>query len=189
MEIQIRREASYPVFVHLRIPGVTKTFYYLFGACLLVLALLSLHLLPALHSSTEMKGAYFILTTSEWQRVVFVIGAVGAPTFFILYTLSRYRRRALLVFWEDAIEIDNYKTITSYPLEEITDVAFNDAADSDGFPLAKLTIEFKFKNEKKISVTLIDYSQSEEVLEKLLAYKNLGVHSSTLRFNPEILEE
>ena len=145
-------------------------------------------MLPSEHSSDEMKAAYFVLTTSEFEKLMFVIGLLGTPTFFILYKYIRIRRRGLLVLGTDKIEIDNYKTVTSYSINEITDIACNDAMSTDGFPKGKLTIDLKDKNEKVTSVTLLDYSQSDQVMNALLNYENIKFDVTNFSSNPGILD-
>ena len=181
-------ENSYPVFLNLKIPFLSKTFFYLFIASVIVVVLFGLYMLPSEHSSDEMKAAYFILTTSEFEKAVFTYALIGTPIFFILYRYTRIRRKAVLSLFEDKIKIDNYKTVTSYPIDEITNIACNDALRSDGFPKGKLTIDFKDKNEKVTSVTLVDYGQSEHLMDTLLNYKNIKFFTSNFSSNPEVLD-
>jgi hypothetical protein len=181
-------ENSYPVFLNLKIPFLSRTFFYLFIACSIVLVLFGLYMLPSEHSSDEMKAAYFVLTTSEFEKAVFTYALIGTPIFFILYRYTRIRRKAILTLLEDKIEIDNYKTVTSFPIDEITNIACNDALGSDGFPKGKLTIDFKDKNEKVTSVTLIDYGQSEKLMDMLLNYKGVKFFTSNFSSNPEVLD-
>ena len=145
-------------------------------------------MLPSEHSSAEMKAAYFVLTTTEFEKLMFVIGLVGTPTFFILYKYIRIRRHGLLMLLADKIEFDNYKTVTSYAISEITDIACNDALTRDGFPKGKLTIDFRDKSEKVISVTLLDYGQSDQLMNTLLDYKNIKFDMTNFSSNPEILD-
>ena len=135
-----------------------------------------------------MKAAYFVLTTSEFEKAVFTYALIGTPIFFVLYRVSRVKRKAILILFEDKIEIDNYKTVTSFSIDEITNIACNDALRSDGFPKGKLTIDFKNKNENVTSVTLMDYSQSEQVMDRLLNYKNIKFFTSNFSSNPEVLD-
>ena len=88
----------------------------------------------------------------------------------------------------DKIEIDNFKTVTSFSISEITNIACNDAMTSDGFPKAKLTIDFKDKSGDLTSVTLIDYSQSDQIMEKLLNYENIKFDVTNFSSNPEALD-
>jgi hypothetical protein len=162
------QETSYPVYLNLKIPWLAKVFYWSFLACLIVLLLLGIYMLPSEHSPDEMKAAYFVLTTTEFEQKVFVLALFGTPFFFVLYRLSRYRRQALLILLPGKIEIDNYTIVTSYSVDEITHIACNDAMDSDGFPKGKLTIDLKDKTKKVTSVTLIDYSQSDQLMDTLL---------------------
>jgi len=145
-------------------------------------------MLPSENSSDEMKAAYFVLTTSEFEKAVFTYALIGTPIFFLLYRYVRIKRKAILTLLEDKIEIDDYKTITSFPTVEITNIACNDALRSDGFPKGKLTIDFKDKNENVISVTLIDYNQSEQLMDTLLNYKNIKFFTSNFSSNPEVLD-
>jgi hypothetical protein len=181
-------ENSYPVFLNLKIPFLSKTFFYLFIACAIVLVLFGIYMLPSEHSSDEMKAAYFVLTTSEFEKAVFTYALIGTPIFFILYRYTRIKRKAILTLFENKIEIDNYKTVTSFPIDEITNIACNDALGSDGFPKGKLTIDFKDNNENVTSVTLIDYSQSEHLMDMLLNYKNIKFFTSNFSSNPEVLD-
>jgi hypothetical protein len=182
-------EEKYPVFINLKIRWLTKTSYYLFIVCLVVLWLFGLYMLPSEHSADEMKAAYFVLTTSELEKIVFGLAVVGTPTFFILYRYSRIKRKAVLTLLSDRIEIDNFKTVITVPTNDITKIACNDALTSDGFPKAKLTIDFKEKNENVVSVTLIDYSQSEKLMDKLLSYENIKFNVTNFSSNPEVLDE
>lgn len=145
-------------------------------------------MLRSKHSSDEMKAAYFVLTTSELEKLFFVIGLLGIPTFFILYKYIRIKRQGLLTLFPDKIEIDNFKIVTSYPINEITNIACNDALARDGFPKGKLTIDFKDKNEKVTSVTLLDYSQSEQLMNTLLNYENIKFGVTNFSSNPELLD-
>ena len=181
-------ENNYPVFLNLKIPFLSKVFFYLFIICLIVLVLFGIYMLPSEHSSDEMKAAYFVLTTSELEKAVFTYALIGTPIFFLFYRYTRIRRRAILTLLEDKIEINNYKIVTSYPIDEITNIACNDALRSDGFPKGKLTIDFKDKNGDVTSVTLIDYSQSDQLLDTLLNYKNIKFFTSNFSSNPEVLD-
>lgn len=182
-------ETSYPVYLNLKIPWLAKTFYYLFFACLVVLFFLFvIYMLPSKHASDEMKAAYFVLTTTEFEKKVFAFALLGTPIFFVLYKLCRFKRQALLTLLPDKIEIDNFKTVTSYVLDELTHIACNDAMGSDGFPKGKLTINFKNKSKKVTSVTLIDYGQSDQLMNTLLAYENLRFSVTNFLTNPEVWE-
>ncbi|HWI89982.1 MAG TPA: hypothetical protein VNT20_01855 [Flavisolibacter sp.] len=181
-------ENSYLVFLNLKMPFISKLFLYLFIICVIVLALFGLYMLPSEHSSDEMKAAYFVLTTSEFEKAVFTYALIGAPIFFALYSFSRIKRRAILTLMEDKVEIDNYKIITSFSISEITSIACNDALRSDGFPKGKMTIDFKDKAGNFTSITLIDYSQSDKLMESLLNYKNIKFFASNFSFNPEVLD-
>jgi hypothetical protein len=181
-------ENSYPVSLNLKIPFLSKTFLYLFIVCIVVLVLFGIYMLPSEHSSDEMKAAYFVSTTSELEKAVFTYALIGTPIFFVLYRYSRIKRKAVLTLFEDKIQIDNYKTVTSLPIEEITNIACNDALRSDGFPKGKLTIDFKDKNGNVTSVTLIDYSPSEQLMETLMNYKNIKFFTSNFSSNPEVLD-
>jgi|GraSoiStandDraft_4_1057263.scaffolds.fasta_scaffold331331_3 hypothetical protein len=181
-------ENSYPVFINLKIPFLSKAFFYLFMASAIVLVLFGIYMLPSEHSSDEMKAAYFVLTTSEFEKAVFTYALIGTPVFFVLYKYTRIKRKAILTLFEGKIEIDNYKTVASYPINEITNIACNDALRTDGFPQGKLTIDFKDKNENVTSVTLIDYSQSEQLMDTLLNYKDIKFFTSNFSSNPEVLD-
>ena len=183
------QETNYPVYLNLKVPWLAKTFYYLFLASLVVLFIFGLYMLPSKHSSDEMKAAYFVLTTSEFENKVFVFALLGIPFFFLMYRLSRYRRQALLMLLPDKIEIDNYKIVTSYSIEEITHIACNDAMTSTGIPEGRLTIDFKDRSRKVTSMTLIDYSQSDQLMNTLLAYENIKFNVTNFLTNPEVLNE
>lgn len=181
-------ETTYPVLLNLRIPWLTKGFYYLFIFGLLILVLFGMYMLPSEHSSDEMKAAYFVLTTSEFEKLMFVIGLIGTPTFFILFKYIRIKRQGLLTLLPDKIEFDNYKIVTSYPINEITNIACNDALERGGFPKGKLTIDFRDTTKKVISVTLLDYSQSDQVMNTLLNYENIKFDMTNFLTNPEMLD-
>ena len=181
-------ETSYPVILNLKIPWLSKTFYYLLMACLVVLVLFGLYMVPSGHASGEMKTAYFILTTSEFVKKVVVFAFLGTPIFFILYRFCRIKRQGLLTLLPHKIEVDNYKIVTSYSINEITHIACNDAMDSDGFPKGELTIEFKDKSQKVTSMLLIDYGQSEEIMNKILAYENIKFYITDFSMSMEELE-
>lgn len=135
-----------------------------------------------------MRAAYFVLTTSEAEKILFVFGLVGTPVFFILYRYSRIKRQAVLTLLQDKIEIDNFKTVTSFSINQITNIACNDAMTSDGFPKGKLTIDFKDKSGDFTSITLIDYTQSDQLMEKLLNYENIKFEVTNFSSNPETLD-
>lgn len=182
-------ETSYAVYENLKIPWVARIFNYLFWACLIILFLFGAYMLPSKHSSDEMKAAYFVLTTSEFEKKVFVFALLGTPFFFLLYRFSSYKRQALLTLLHDKIEVDNYKTVTSYSMDEITHIACNDAMTSTGVTQNKLTIDFKDKSKKVTSMTLIDYSQSDQLMNTLLAYDNIKFKITNSLTNPGVLDE
>lgn len=184
----IMQEKSYPVYLNLKIPLLARTFYYLFWACLIVLFIFLIRMIPSKYSSNEMKTAYFILTTSEFEKRLLVFTAIGTPAFFILYLASRYRRRAMLTLSSDKIELDDYKLVTSYSISDITHIFCNDAMRHDGYPKGKLTIDFKDKEDKVNSMTLIDYGQSDELMETLMSYENIRFSVSSFASNPEMLD-
>jgi hypothetical protein len=182
------QETTYPVFLNLKIPWLTKAFYYLFIGCLIILFVFGIYMLPSQHSGDEMKAAYFVLTTSEFEKILFVIGLIGTPTFYILYRHIRFKRQALLSLFCDKIEVDNYKTVTSYSINEITHIACNDALTREGFPKGKLTIDFKDKVGSFISMTLIDYSHSDQIMDAILNYENIKFDVTNFTSNPEVLD-
>jgi hypothetical protein len=182
-------ETSYPVYLNLKVPWLARTFYWLYLACLIFLFIFGLYMLPSDHSSDEMKAAYFVLTTTEFEKKVFVFALLGTPLFFLLYRLSRYKRQGLLTLLPDKIEFDNYKTVTSYRMDEITHIACNDAMGSNGIPEGKLTIDFKDSTKKVTSVTLIDYSQSDQLMNTLLTYENIKFNVTNFFSNPEVLDQ
>jgi hypothetical protein len=143
---------------------------------------------PSEHSGDDMKAAYLVLTTSEFEKLLFVIGLVGTPTFFILYRYIRFKRQALLTLFSHKIEVDNYKIITSYSINEITHIACNDALTRDGFPKGKLTLDFKNKGGNFISMTLVDYSHSDEIMNTILNYENIKFDVTNFMSNPEVLD-
>jgi len=63
---------------------------------------------------------------------VFVVGLSGTPIFFI-YTNTYALDAGFLTLFPDKIEVDNFKTITSYSINDITNIADNDALTRDGF--------------------------------------------------------
>ena len=145
-------------------------------------------MLPSGHSSDEMRGAYFVLTTSEFEKLMFVIGLLGTPTFLILYKYIRIKRQALLTLLPDKIEVNHSKIVISYLINEITNIACNDALTRDGFPKDKLTIDFKDKSKKVTSVTLLDYNQSDELMNTLLNYENIKFDVTNFSSNPGVLD-
>lgn len=181
-------DTSYAVFLSLRIPWLTKTFYYLFIFCLIVLVLLGVYMLPSEHSSDEMQAAYFVLTTSEFEKLMAVIGLAGTLTFLILYKYARIKQQGILTLLTDKIEIDNHTRVTFYRISEITNIACNDALTRDGFPKGRLTIDFRDKTEKVISVTLADYSQSDQLMDALLKYENIKFDITNFSFKPSLLD-
>jgi hypothetical protein len=60
--------------------------------------------------------------------------------------------------------------------------------ESDGFPKGELTIEFKDKSQKVTSMLLIDYGQSEEIMNKILAYENIKFYITDFSMSMEELE-
>lgn len=181
-------DSSFPIILNLKIPWLTRAFYYLFIFFLIILVLFGFYMLPSEHSSDEMKAAYFVLTTSEFEMLMFVIGLVGTPIFFLLYKYVRIKRHGHLTILVDKIEIDYNKTITSFSINDITEIACNDALTRDGLPMGKLTIDFKDKTEKVISIMLSDYSQSDQVMNVLLNYETIKFDVTNLSSNPELLD-
>lgn len=178
----------YPVLLNLKIPLLSKAFLYLFIICVLVLVAFVIYMAPSAHSPDEMKAAYFVLTTSEFEKAAFLFAILGTPIFFFLYRYTRIKRNATLTLFEDKIELDNYKTVTLITIDEITGIACNDALRSDGFPMGKLTIDFKFRNGNVTRLTLIDYSQSEQLMDTLLNYRNIKFLNSNFSFHPEVFD-
>lgn len=180
-------EISYPIFLNLKIPWLTRTFYYLFITSLILLFIFGIYMLPSENSSNEMKAAYFVLTTSELEKVLFIVGLLGTPVFLIFYKYIRIKRKALLILLGDKMEIDNFRTITSYPIKEITNINCNDVLTKDGFPKGKLTIDFKDKSNTVTSITLSDYNQSDQLMNTLLNYENIKFDVTNFSHNPEVL--
>jgi hypothetical protein len=52
----------------------------------------------------------------------------------------------------------------------------------------QLTIDFKDKTKKVISVTLLDYAQSDQLMNTLLNYENIKFDMTNFSSNPEILD-
>ena len=84
--------------------------------------------------------------------------------------------------------MDNYKTITSYSINEITHIACNDALTRDGYPKGKLTIDFKDKEGNFFSMTLVDYSHSDQIMNTILNYENIKFDVTNFTTNPEVLD-
>jgi hypothetical protein len=181
-------DTCYPVFLNLKVPLLTKAFYYLFFASLIILVLFGIYIFPSVHFGDEIKASSFLLTTSEFQKIMFLFGLAGTPTFFILYKFVRLKKQGLLTLLSDKIEIDNHKTVTSYFISEITDIHCNDAMAPDGYPKCKLTIDFKFNSGKVTSVTLLDYSLSDQLMNTLLNYHDIKFDVTNFSLNPGILE-
>jgi hypothetical protein len=181
-------ETSYPVYLNLNIPWISRTFYWLFWACVFVLFLFMLYMLPSAHSSAEMKAAYFVLTTTEYQKELFVFALSGAPIFFLLYRLSKFRRQAILTLLPAKIEIAKNKIVTSYSLNEITRIECTDLM-VNGFPKGELRVNLTDRDETITSVTLIDYSQSDQLMKALLAYDNVKFNLTSFLSNTELLDE
>ena len=178
---------SYSVFLNLKISGLTKAFHYLAIGSFVMVVLFGFYLLPSYNSPDEMKAAYFVLTTSDFEKVMFSIGIVGAPTFFILYRKVRIKKQAILTLYPDKIEIDNYKMITSYPIAEITDIACNDAMTMDGSLTCQLTIDLKDVTNKITSLTLADYNESPQLMNYLLNYDTVKFSVTNFLNDPEAL--
>lgn len=160
----------------------------MFWVCLVLLGMYGLYMIPADRAPDEMEAAYFVLTTSEFEKLLFVIGLFGTPTFAIMYRYARYKRKAVLILLPDRIEIDDYKKITSYQLTEITDIACNDALAPDGFPKGKLSISFKDRFTKTTTMTLIDYCQSDQLIETLVGYQDIKLKLTDLHTHPEFFD-
>ena len=180
---------SCAVVINSRIPWLTKASYYLLILCLIAIVLCGLYMIPSTHSSDEMKAAYFVLTTPEYIKVVSVIVVLGTPTFFILYRYARIKRKAVLRLFSDRLELETSGSTTSILINDITNIACNDALTTDGSPKGKLTIDLKDKNRNVRSVTLVDYSQSEEIMQKLLKYENIKFEVTNFPSNPQILDQ
>jgi hypothetical protein len=178
---------SFPVYRNLDVRRVRKVFFSLSTACLVLLVLFSFHMLPSRHSSGEMKAAYFLLTTPETARKILVGALIGTPVFFLLYIYFGIRRRAVLTLHSNSIEITGARKGFSIPTQELTSIDFNDAKDSDGFPKAELTVSFTTKKGKSTTLTLIDYSQSEQFMNVLMRYQHINFTVTQFPYAPELL--
>ena len=183
------KEMSYPVILNLKIPWLTRTFYFLFIICLIGIFIFGIYMLPSGNSSDEMKAAYFVLTTTEFEKAAFLVAVLGIPTFFISYRYIRRKRSAVLTLFSDKIEINDFRKVTSIAIDDIAKIACNDALTNDGFPKAKLTIDVKEKGKEVISMTLKDYSQSEKLMNKLLSYENITFNVTNFPSNPGVLDD
>ena len=181
-------ENSYNIYINLKIPLLTRIFYYLFLLCLIIIVLCGIYLLPSDYASNEMRATYFFLTTSNYEAEFFLIGILGTPFFYVLYKYIRINQQGLLTLFPDKIELDNYKTNTTYQISEITDIACNDSQERDGTSKGKLTIDFKDKSNKVISMTLIDYSKTEQLMNVLLNYENIKFELTNFSNNPQVLD-
>jgi len=180
---------TYPVYLNLKIPFLARIFYGLFCVCLIGVLAFWFYMLPSGHAPDEMKAAYFVLTTSEWEKGIFIIALTGTPFFLLLYRASRYKQNALLNLLPGRLEIVTNKAIASYSTGEITHIYCNDAMRRDGFPMGKLSIEIKRRSSKVIRLTLVDYSHSEEVMNALMVYENIKFNITNFSSKLEILDE
>jgi hypothetical protein len=98
---------------------------------------------------------------------VFVVGLPGTPIFFILYKYIRIRRRGFLTLFPDKMKLITLKPSHLISINDITNIACNDALTRDGFP----------KEE-----------QSEQLMNSLLNYKNIKLEATNFLSNPEILD-
>lgn len=181
-------QITFPVYFNLKIPLLTKALFYLFIICVIILLLFGLYMLPSEGSGDEMRAAYYIMTASEIEKALFLIGLFGAPTFFLLHKYLRIHQRGLLILLPDKIEFSYSKKVISYSTKEITHIACNDPLTADGDPKGPLTIDFRHKGEKVISVMLSDYNQSDEVMNALLNYENIKFDVTNFTSNPGLLD-
>ncbi|MGF7231918.1 hypothetical protein [Arachidicoccus sp.] len=180
------QDLNYPIYLKLKIPSLTKIFKYSLIICIIISVSLGIFLLPSGHYSEGTMAIYDVPKESKFEISLLLIAILGIPIFFILASI-RYKRKAFLQLTSMNIIISDYKTIKYYPVNAIKYMTCNDAFYK-GVADEKLTIDFKDEDNNLICMRLIDYSQSDQLMDTLLAYKNIKFNITENLIDPEELD-
>jgi hypothetical protein len=164
---------SFEVLITRKVPFLTKILAWLLLFCVIMLLIFGIPFLPAKNSyaSDEMKTAYFILTTSEFEKeLIFIFGSC-CLILFPLYIFLRFSRKAILSFTNDSIFIKGKKVEINIPVQTISKIYFIDTKSRGE---KRLLLYVEQEKQKTTRVKLKNYLDAEEVFGQLAMYSGIN---------------
>ncbi len=96
--------------------------------------------------------------------------ALSTCVFVILYLLAKLKKKGLLIFNPDSLELLFKNEQMLLPISSIRTVYCNDSEDKDGLPSEKFTMTINTWKNKKILVRLRNTADIKVFTDKLLSY-------------------
>ncbi len=186
----------FEVTVRRKIPYLTTFLFYLTITFFLALMVIYLFFFPVRNAPADIKAAYFMFLTPNFVKYGLVISLAGALVMMQLYYTARLYRKGLLTFWPEKITIQGEKVNVEMPIKSIRKVFCMDHLSDEGEPTGKLAIYFQQGRWRKqgirrrtTRVRLIDYSRSEEFMDRLMKYDGIKFAVYNYDTSPDIENE
>lgn len=162
---------TFEIYLIKKVPYLTNALMFLFFISAVVFA--SLYPIAAGdYASPEMKTFYLENITI----IELLFGsAVSTGLFLLLYFLVREKRKGLLIFNSDSLELMLKKEKLLFPFSEICKINCNDSENRHGMPNKRFTMTIETWKNKKIPVRLQHTSDLEKFINKLLSCDQLKI--------------
>lgn len=177
-------DLSFGVIVWRKIPYLSTFLFQLLGFLFFALLVIDLFFLPTIHSSDEMKVAYYILVIPNIVKTALNITGAGILIALPLYLAAKYHRNVILTFGADEITLTGKKLDIRIAIHSLHYVYCADPRTDTGFPAGKLTIYFERKDESTTKVRLRDYGDMDAFMSRLTQYK--GIDFKMYDFDPKL---
>ena len=169
-----RKHLTFRVIVRQRIPYLSSFLYFIVFVCFLGVLLTYVILSPSRYSSVEMQTAYFILAIPEAIKYIIIYSLPGFILFYFLYIKLRKYRECIFLFSSDAFIIRGKVTKLKISVSQIKEVVCIDEKDLQGGLKFNLIVYLILRTSKTIRLTLHDYSEVDDFMEKLISYSSLN---------------
>jgi hypothetical protein len=120
-------------------------------------------------STPEMK-TFYLINTSTVKLLYW--SAFSTVFFFILLLLAKLKRKGLIIFYPESIELILKNEKMFLPISEIKRVYCNDSEDKEGKPNKYFSLTINTWKNKNIKVRLRNTADMNSFTDKLLSYKD-----------------
>ena len=172
---------TYEVIIRWRIPYLTSFLNFCFALSLIISFIFYIFFVPK--NNNEMHAAS-LLVLPKVVINIFVYSIISCGFFCFFHRYFRRHSKASLKFGANAVTVTGKHFNYLIPINKIIKVYCVDGKDTTGFPNGVATFYFKVKQkgipEYILRVGLVDYSQVDDFVEKLINYDGLNFYSSDL---------
>jgi|SRR3954467_7411671 len=173
---------TFEVYVYKRIPYLTRILGIITILLFLFVTFGLAPLMPSKHHPDEMRILWFIVLYPDKLKAALFLGVPTLLLFGFLYYKVRLKRKAILSFEPDRIELRGKGWSKIFPSNKIRYFDCYDPYSRDDDAIEKFALHLRTWNGKVTIMNLKDYSQATRLVDILTVYEDvkLEVHAETL---------